>query len=165
MKFLEMLVYNWIEKDDYSFEFITDTYDVYWVLFKQKEEHFTEFCSDCRDIYEIEIKRIKGNRRLKEDIKVKNTVLKILEDVMTNRCHSIVYICDNSDGRAECRELLFDRYYDEIQEESEIEKYVKSLCDEEYSECFTMNFIADKKCENYEDNVTDFMCEHESKNE
>lgn len=157
---LEMEVYNWIEKENYSFEFITESFDVYWVNFKQKEEHFTDFCSDCRDIYEIEIKREKGNKRIKEDLKVKNTVLKILDEVMSNRCHSIVYICDNSDGRANCRELLFEKYYEEIEDENKVEKFVKSMCDEELADCISLNFIADKNCENYEDNVSDFMCEH-----
>ena len=85
-----METYNWKENENYSFEFITDTYDVYWVNFKEKEEHFTDFCSDCRDIYEIEIKREKGNKRKSEDVKIKNTILMILEEVMSNRCHSIV---------------------------------------------------------------------------
>ena len=160
MKFLVMDIYNWTEKENYSFEFVTESFDVYWVNFKQKEEHFINFCSDCRDIYEIEIKREKGNKRKSEDIKVKNTILSILNEVMSNRCHSIVYVCDNSDGRANCRELLFEKYYEEIDEDSKIEKFVKSMCDEELSDCISLNFIADKECDNYEDNATDFMCEH-----
>lgn len=160
MKFLEMETYKWKEKENYSFEFITDTYDVYWVNFKEKDEHFTEFCSDCRDIYEIEIKREKGNKRKSEDVKIKNTILMILEEVMSNRCHSIVYICDNSDGKAKCRQLLFEKYYEEIEDEKKIEKFVKSMCDEELADCISLNFIADKNCENYEDNATDFMCQH-----
>jgi hypothetical protein len=52
MKFLKMETYSWTEKENYSFEFITESFDVYWVNFKQKEEHFTDFCSDCKDIYE-----------------------------------------------------------------------------------------------------------------
>lgn len=160
MKFLKMETYRWVEKENYSFEFITDSYDVYWVNFKQKEEHFTEFCSDCRDIYEVEVKCEKGNKRKSEDLKIRATIISILQEVMSNRCHSVVYICDNSDGRAECRELLFDKYFEEIEEENDIDKYVRSLCDEELTECFTMNFIADKKCDNFEDNMTDFMCKH-----
>ncbi|MBK0370714.1 DUF6169 family protein [Flavobacterium agrisoli] len=155
-----METYSWIESKNYCFEFITESFDVYWVNFKQKEEHFTDFCSDCRDIYEIEIRREKGNKRIAKDDKIKNTVLKILEEVMSNRCHSVVYICDNSDGKAECRELLFEKYYEEIEEHSKIEKYVRSLCDENLSECCSLSFIADKNCENYEENMSDFMCEH-----
>ena len=155
-----MGTYDWEEKENYSFEFITDSYDVYWVNFKEKKEHFTDFCSDCKDIYEIEIKREKGNKRKSEDIKIKSTILSILDEVMSNRCHSIVYVCDNSDGRANCRELLFEKYYEEVEEDSKIEKFVKSMCDEELSECISLNFIADKECDNYEDNATDFMCEH-----
>ena len=82
MKYLKMETYSWVEKENYSFEFITESFDVYWVNFKQKEEHFTDFCSDCRDIYEIEIKCEKGNKRKKGDTKIKNTVLKLLEEVI-----------------------------------------------------------------------------------
>ena len=156
-----MEIYNWVEKENYSFEFITDSYDVYWINFKQKEEHFTDFCSDCRDIYEIEIKRENGNKKKCNDVKIRRTIIKILEEVMSNRCHSLVYVCDNSDGKADCREVLFENYYEEL-EETEIEKYVRSLCDEEMSKCCSLNFIADKNCENYEENVTDFMCDHKT---
>lgn len=160
MIFYKMETYNWVEKESYSFEFITDSYDVYWLNFKRKEEHFTDFCSDCRDIYEIEIKREKGNKQITKNNKIKNTVIKILKEVMSTRCHSLVYICDNSDGRAECRELLFEKYYQEMEEDSEVDKYVRSLCDENLTECYSLNFIADKNCENFAENVTDFMCNH-----
>ena len=33
-----METYKWKENENYSFEFITDTYDVYWVNFKQNED-------------------------------------------------------------------------------------------------------------------------------
>lgn len=131
--------------------------------FKQKEEHFTDFCSDCKDVYEIHIRREKGNKRDKEDLKIKSTIIEIVEEVMINRCHSIVYVCDNSDGRSKCRELLFEKYYEDIDEDSSIEKYVRSLCDENLSECVSLNFIADKKCNNYETNTNDFMCNHINK--
>lgn len=155
-----METYNWKENENYSFEFITESFDVYWINFKQKEEHFTEFCSDCRDIYEIEIKRVKGNKRKSQDFKIRSTIIAILQEVMSNRCHSVVYVCDNRGGKAECREVLFNRYFEDMEEENDIDKYVKSLCDEALTECFTMNFIADKNCDNYEDNMNDFMCEH-----
>lgn len=155
-----METYKWVESSNYVFEFITDSFDVYWLVFKEKREHFTNFCSDCRDIYEIEIKCEKGNKSESKDGKIKNTIFKILAEVMSKRCHSVVYVCDNSDGRAECREVLFEKYYQEIGEESEIEKYVKSLCDETLTDCISLNFIADKNCENYKSNVVDFMCDH-----
>lgn len=154
------MIYSWIEKENYSFEFITDSYDVYLVNLKQKEEHFADFCSDCKDIYEIDLKRIKGNKRNCKDDKIKNTIIAILEEVMSNRCHSLVYVCDNSDGKVKGREVLFEKYYEDSESNETIEKYVRSLCDESLLECCSLNFIADKECENYEENVTDFMCEH-----
>lgn len=99
-------------------------------------------------------------RKTKKDGKLKPTIIEILKGQLTNQCNSLVFICDNSDGRAECRELLFDRWYDE-EADDKIEKFVKTYCeDEDATSCLNIYFIADKNCHNFEANVKDFTCDH-----
>lgn len=156
---MEKRIYHWTEKELYTFEIITDRYDIYTVLLKTKEKHFADFCYECKDIYEIDLKC--SNKRPKQDDKVKNTVIEILKDVLSNRCDSLVYLCDDSDNRATCRELLFDQWFEDNNEDEQIEKFMKGKCtDDEATNCLNMYFIADKNCDNYEGNVDDFFCKH-----
>ncbi|HNP68359.1 MAG TPA: DUF6169 family protein [Aequorivita sp.] len=156
---MDTKIYKWNEKEEYTFEIITDNFEVYNLIFKTKDRHFTDFCQECRDVYEIDLRC--SCFKPKRDEKVKNTIIEILKEVLSNRCDSLVYLCDDSDFRASCRELLFDKWYDENDEQEQIEKFVKSRCtDEETQDCLNMYFIADKNRENYEGNVDDFFCEH-----
>lgn len=156
---MENQIYNWIEKEDYTFEIITDNYIIYNLILKPKERHFTDFCHECKDVYEIDLRC--SEKRPKADDKVKFTIIEILKEVLSNRCDSLVYLCDDSDKRATCRELLFEQWFEDNNDDEQIEKFVKGKCsDEEATDCLNMYFIADKDCENYEDNVDDFFCDH-----
>lgn len=153
-----METYNWIAKSENIFEFITDSYSIYHIILKSKEEHFTNYCSECKNIYEIELKCLSG--KSKYDPKVGHTIVKILNEVLSNRCVSLVYICDDSDNKSKGREVLFDNWL-EKEANDQVEKYVKTKCtDELYSECLSVHFLSDKTCQNYENDLNEFMCDH-----
>lgn len=154
-----MKIYKWTEKENKTFEIVTDDYQVYSLQLKAKEKHFERFCNECKDIYELCFSCLSG--KPKKDDNIKNTIKAILEQSLSERCESLVFICDNRDGRSICREVLFDRWFDEEESET-IEKYVKSLCEDEQTEsCLNMYFIADKDCDNFGDNLEDFYCNHQ----
>ncbi|PQA95255.1 hypothetical protein B0A69_07380 [Chryseobacterium shigense] len=154
-------MYDWIEKGNYVFEFFTDNHDVYYLYLKPKEDHFADFCSECKDIYEVDLKCVSG--KPSPDERVKETVIAILKQVLTERCQSLVFFCDNEGGKAECREILFNRWYEaEDEADEKVQRFVRSHCEDfEGSDCFNMYFIADKDCYNFKDNVDDFFsCDH-----
>ncbi|RXM40957.1 hypothetical protein BOQ62_02630 [Chryseobacterium sp. CH21] len=82
-------MYDWTEKGNYVFEFFTDNHDVYYLYLKPKEDHFADFCSECKDIYEVDLKCVSGKPT--PDERVKETVIAILKQVLTERCQSLVF--------------------------------------------------------------------------
>jgi hypothetical protein len=104
-------MYAWTERDNYTFEFVTENHDVFILRLTAKVDHFANFCSECKDIYGIDLRCLSG--KAKPDYRVKQTIISILKQVLSDRCHSLVFFCDDEGGRADCREVLFERWYED----------------------------------------------------
>jgi len=73
------------------------------------------------------------------DIRIRATIIHIIESFFQNNQNSMIYICDSLDGRELCRKRLFDKWYDEYKERlNYIQREDISEKGESYSLCASL---------------------------
>lgn len=92
-------------ENGYSFVFFTDWGHKYEIGFL---EDYT--LGDDGQIFQFFISAL-DNLRLRQDEKVKQTIIVVLEEFFKNDNVSILYICDSSDGRQAIRNRLFSIWF------------------------------------------------------
>ena len=132
---------------DLEYSFTTDNHNLYRIVFKFSDRFFEEHCSECRDILEVDIVCVEEN--LPKDYRIGITVFEIFDEILSQSCNGIMYRCDDSDGRQCKRELQFDKWYEDFNEDDNIDRFAQSFCDE--NACDKYYVLVDKGCLNYEE--------------
>jgi len=146
--------YQFNKKNNLSYSFITEQHSVYDVDFKFSERFFDINCSNCKDILEVCIYCHNENKA--KDYRIGATIFTIFSDILSGSCNGIMYRCDDKDGRVCKRELQFDRWFEEFNNEDKIDRFSQTLCDED-SICTTYYVLVDKGCISYPEIVDNFL--------
>ena len=56
------------------------------------------------------------------DPKIRNTILDIISDFWEDYDEAILFVCDSSDGRSECRMRLFHYWYNKLNIDKDVVK-------------------------------------------
>ncbi|MCF0060114.1 DUF6169 family protein [Dyadobacter chenwenxiniae] len=89
--------------------------------------------TEIKEVYSFDI--VTDKPSLSIDIKIRNTIIKILSDRLADVSAVIVYFCDPFDGKGAKRSLKFDRWFSCLENKS-IEKHNRQVfaIDEEIDE-------------------------------
>ena len=93
-------------------------------------------------IYQIFILENTGNH-LKRDIKVRETVTAIIEELFKDRHNSLLYLCDTSDGRQALRNRLFSMWFNLYHYKNQYNLMTSRLSVEDNEYYFSMIVHAD----------------------
>ncbi len=100
--------------DGFVFSFSTDYGIDYFVKFEKAQHYFPEECYHAFNVYELSFINVQNIKRI-SDLRVKSTIHKILTNFMYETGYSIIFFCDDSDGKSDERSRLFKswrRYFD-----------------------------------------------------
>lgn len=107
-------VYVIDENKGFTYAFETKVGEFYFVKFEKSDYYFNQDCEPCKMIYSLsfypqreETHNEKGNRKIKKDPLVKNTIVEIIDRFIVRFDCPILYICDSSDQKEKCRLRLF----------------------------------------------------------
>lgn len=96
--------YNIIRGEDSTYYFETDKGLKY-------SAYFIEFPATIHKLYSFSFEKKEGEGS--HDIRVKDTIMCILQDFFKNENYILGYTCDVSDGRELARKKLFNRWFEE----------------------------------------------------
>ena len=116
------------DKDGACLFFTTDNRLIYIVSFIRDESFVDVFNHNA---YHIMFKE-EDNKRDKYDNKIKQTISAIVLCFLQRIERIILFICDASDSREEARNLLFNKWFNEINYDAEYFKYDKKIA---YPDC------------------------------
>ena len=71
------------------------------------------------------------NMKSPNDIKVKDTVLAIIEEFFNKNISSLLYICETGDGKQSFRSRLFERWFSTYDKKANYTSMTSSIVDEE----------------------------------
>lgn len=100
---------------DYLFVFHTDQGLEYSSAFFEYTETFFQYGAPIEGLlYEFSFGTKAPEEGLKPDPRIKETVIQLLHNfIAENPMSAVAYVCDNEDGKARSREILFQRWFRE----------------------------------------------------
>ena len=98
-----------VVKEDKGYVFVTDLNIKY-------EAYFIKIPNDSHlPIYSFSFEKV-ADSHAHYDKRVKETIIQILEDFFNENDNAMLFVCDQTDGRQQSRNILFDRWYNEYRE-------------------------------------------------
>lgn len=150
-----MIPYDYQKENENNFLFTTDNACVYQIRLYPVDEFFEESCTSCNELLELTINCISHNCPT-FDSRVGLTIANIVGEVLSKSCIGLLYKILSDDGKQGKRELKFERWLENYDEEGEIELIAQEFCD---SECEKFYLLTDKKCINHKNAVNNFYNE------
>lgn len=147
--------YDYIKKNENTFHFTTDKSCVYEIVLYKIDEFFEESCTTCNELLELTINCV-SHECPSFDRRVGITVVNIVRTVLSEECVGLLYKILSNDGKQGKRELKFERWLEEYDEDGEIDLVAQEFCD---SECDKFYLLTDRRCTNYQTAVSDFYNE------
>lgn len=109
---LDSPVYEPIKIDELTFQFTTESDDVYKCYFLSYAYYFSAYPDIALKVYGFNIDLISGLIRHKGiDRRISFTVVNIVADFLASQINAVVYVCDPSDGRDGARFKKFKSWY------------------------------------------------------
>ncbi len=104
--------YQLKEKDEFSYEFVTDQSIIYSIYFMDYNFIFQDILSIAENIYTINIDVIEGDiYNSKEDERIGITIIEIFHLFFKDIKNAIIYVCDSNDNRHYARKKKFDSWF------------------------------------------------------
>lgn len=95
----------WLSESDGSFRFVSD-FNIEFVIDFMEDDLLKSALS-----YQLLIGNI-GNKKSPRDLKVRDTILIIIEDFFMNNQSALLYICETGDGKQMARGRLFAYWFE-----------------------------------------------------
>ena len=99
-----------IQKRQYSWVFKTDNDIDYLVNFEKANHHFTDFLPFL-NIFELSIELQNEVQLPPLDLRIEKTIIEVIRKLFDNNTNSLLYICDNLDGRHFARARKFNNWF------------------------------------------------------
>lgn len=102
-----------IEKEtstNITFSFQTENGEEYIVAFIQAKHFFNSICSCCQSIFELTFSPL-SDVKPQFNIKIRNTIIKIIKLFMDSCNCPILYVCADDDNKKDCRLRLFQKWF------------------------------------------------------
>ncbi|MBQ7665045.1 MAG: hypothetical protein IJS43_07490 [Bacteroidaceae bacterium] len=71
------------------------------------------------------------NRKSPNDVKVKDTILAVIEEFFDKNIASLLYICETGDGKQSFRSRLFERWFSTYDKKANYTSMTSSVVDED----------------------------------
>lgn len=94
-------------------------YGQYLVTFRSASHRFNSSCTVCQLIYEVNfipLQRIVHKKG--RDPRIRPTIAKIIRYFIEERGCPILYVCDESDSRHNCRSKLFSNWFTKLKDDT-----------------------------------------------
>lgn len=122
----EIIPYTLISQDgtEVSYTFVTDHHIQYVVRYISSTDYYFDETSDIGDSEILEFQFVPVDKGIKpvHDLRIVETLVTSMKDVLKSRKNVILYICDNKDGKQAARSKLFGNWYERYSWEK-VEKY------------------------------------------
>jgi hypothetical protein len=111
----EIAPYNLISQEgtEVSYTFVTD-YDIQYVVrYVSTTDYYFDETSEIGDseILEFQFVPIGNDVKTVNDLRIVETLVTSMRDVLKSRKNVVLYICDSKDGKQAARSKLFDKWY------------------------------------------------------
>ncbi len=117
--------YNVIESEEIDFfEFYT-THDVHYSVGFMKDD-----CLMQNEAYHLIIVNV-NNRKSPNDVKVRDTILAIIEEFFNQNAAALLYICETGDGKQSLRSRLFERWFSTYTKKANYTSITSSVVDDD----------------------------------
>lgn len=146
--------YAVMPETEYTFSFVTDKNCAYELGFVEDQ-----MISD-EGVYQFFIKNVDDINPVK-DIKIRQTVVAVLEEFFNTNNDVVLYICDTRDGKQNLRSRLFTMWFSSYSSQGAyyFKSYSINVADEEFYAAIIMrknNPQFDVFIQSFEDFVSDF---------
>ncbi len=94
----------------YSWVFKTDNDIDYLVKFEKANHHFTDFLPFL-NIFELSIELQNEVQLSPLDLRIEKTIIEVIRKLFDDNTNSLLYICDNLDGRHFVRARKFNNWF------------------------------------------------------
>lgn len=115
--------------DGESYNFTTDLDVKYRVVFDDPGDLFSEYPSINGRVFSFAFYASYNELLpIRQDLRVKDTIADIINKFFVVKTNMIVFVCDSTDGRELCRKRLFERWFEEFNDNI-LEKYDGTVAD------------------------------------
>lgn len=105
-------VYEPVKIDELTFQFTTESEDVYKCYFISYAFFFSAYPDIASQVYGFNVDLVSGPIKHKGiDRRISFTVVNIVADFLASQVNAVVYVCDPSDGRDGARFKKFKSWY------------------------------------------------------
>ena len=107
--------YNFYRIDDLTFLFTTDAGDDYQRYLISYAKYFASHPHVAPNFFSFNLKLVSnGGKQVRKstDKKIADTVVTIVGDFLDSQTNTVVYVCDNSDGKQAARSTKFLSWFD-----------------------------------------------------
>lgn len=97
--------------NEFEYFFTTDATVDYTIRFTKATYLFNVYCGPCQKIFEISFAPNSTKEYYFDDFKIANTIISIMHSFIGWQRCPVLYVCDSSDNRENCRARLFEGWF------------------------------------------------------
>jgi len=115
---------------DEIYTFKTEKGIDFYVRFVNASHYFSEICASCQMVHEVSFESTVRNGGL--DIKISNTIRKIIYLFIVKHESPVMFTCDSTDNLNHCRNKLFKNWYDQWEQKDLFQLEERTIVFDDY---------------------------------